>query len=511
MRYKYSFLLLALSFSALLVAYFSRPLRAATPPNPIKHVVFVIKENRSFDSMFGRFPGANGATKGIISNGTAMPLTKEPDRLPNDICHSWKCAHLAINNGAMNGYDVIGGGNNGGDYLAYTQFSQADIPNYWIYAQKFVLADAMFSAMEGPSFPNHLFTVASQAGGAVDIPHQIPWGCDSNSTNRVRWVDPVTGKQSTVYPCFDFNTLADSLQAAGISWTYYSPLSTQSGYQYNALDAIKHIRNSSLWATHVLPYTNFPSDALNGKLPTVSWLVMPDGASEHPTGSECQGENWTVQQVNALMQGPLWNSTALFVTWDDFGGFYDHAVPPRLDIYGLGPRVPLLIMSPYARAGVVVHTQYEFSSFLAFAEHLLGLASLTSRDAAANDMMDAFNFTQTPLAPVVLKGRTCPGSSYVSTRKLTFPTTAVGTTSSSLSFNVVNRGIGTLTLSGITTTGNFHASPSCAPTATLAKNAICTVLVSFSPAVKGVQGGTITIKDNSTASPHSVALTGVGQ
>src|SRR5205085_9058725 len=98
----------------------------------------------------------------------------------------------------------------------------------------------------------------------------------------------------------------------------------------------------------------------------------------HPTGSECQGENWSVQQINALMQGPLWNSTALFVTWDDFGGFYDHAVPPRLDIYGLGPRVPLLIISPYARAGVVVHTQYEFSSFLAFAEHLLGLASLTS-------------------------------------------------------------------------------------------------------------------------------------
>ena len=511
MRVKCSFLLLAGCSSVLLGVYFSRPVRAAVPASPIKHVIFMIKENRSFDSMFGRFPGANGATNGKISNGTLMPLIKEPDRLPNDICHSWKCAHVAINNGGMNGYDMIGGGNNGGDYLAYTQFGQPDIPNYWIYAQKFTLADAMFSAMEGPSFPNHLYTVASQAGGAVDIPHQIPWGCDSSSTNRVRFVDPVTGKQSTVYPCFDFNTLADSLQSAGISWNYYSPLSTQSGYQYNALDAIKHIRNSSLWAAHVPPYTNFVSDARNGTLATVSWLVMPDGASEHPTGSECQGENWTVSQVNALMQGPLWNSSALFITWDDFGGFYDHVLPPKVDTYGLGPRVPLLIISPYARAGVVVHTRYEFSSFLAFVEHWLRLSPLTSRDANANDMMDAFNFTQAPLAPVTLTPRTCPGSSYVSTRKLAFPATAVGTTSSSLSFNIVNRGIGTLTLAGITTTGNFHSSPSCGTTATLAKNASCTVLVSFSPSVKGAQSGTITIKDNSTASPHSVALAGVGQ
>lgn len=484
---------------------------SAAAQNPIRHVVFVIKENRSFDSMFGRFPGANGARQGITSTGSVMPLIEEPDRLPVDICHSWLCAHRAISNGKMNGFDLNGGGNNTGDYLAYTQFSKADIPNYWSYAQTFVLSDAMYSALEGPSFPNHLYTVGAQSNGAIDIPIRLPWGCDSISTNRVNVIDPVTGKRSAVYPCFDFNTLADLLETAGISWTYYSPKQNQSGYQYNALDAINHIRNSALWAAHVVPYTNFATDALSGKLSTVSWLVMPDSVSEHPTSSECLGENWTVQQLNALMQGPLWKSTAVFITWDDFGGFYDHVAPTQIDRYGLGPRVPLLIISPYVKAGTVIHTQYEFSSFLAFAEHLFGLSSLTTRDATANDMTDAFNFSQPPLSPLILNTRSCPGSSYASTRKLAFPPTSVGTTSAPLSFTIANRGIASLTLSGITATGNFHASPSCSPTATLAKNNTCTVMVTFSPTSVGPQNGSVTIMDNTTASPHVIALTGSGQ
>src|SRR5208337_291348 len=120
------------------------------------------------------------------------------------------------------------------------------------------------------------------------------------------------------------------------------------------------------------------------------------------------GENWTVDRINSIMQGPDWNSTAIFLTWDDFGGFYDHAVPSQIDRFGLGPRVPLIIISPYAKAGTVVHTQYEFSSVLKFIESMLSLPSLGTRDATANDLLDAFDFTQNPLPPVVLNERTCP-------------------------------------------------------------------------------------------------------
>src|SRR5262249_15808357 len=128
----------------------------------------------------------------------------------------------------------------------------------------------------------------------------------------------------------------------------------------------------------------------------------------HPPDSVCGGENWTVQQINAVMNGPLWNSTVIFLTWDDFGGFYDPAPPPGLDHYGLGPRVPMIIISPYALAGKVIHTQYEFGSVLKFIETRFNLGSLSLRDANANDMTDSFNFNQQPLAPVALNQRTCP-------------------------------------------------------------------------------------------------------
>jgi phospholipase C len=140
----------------------------------------------------------------------------------------------------------------------------------------------------------------------------------------------------------------------------------------------------------------------------VSWLLPPGEYSEHPPGSMCEGENWTASVLNAVMQGPDWNSTAVFVTWDDFGGFYDHVAPPQVDQFGLGPRVPLLIISPYAKAGYVSHTVYEHTSVLKFIETRYGLKALTSRDAAANNMLDSFNFAQAPQAPLLLQPRTCP-------------------------------------------------------------------------------------------------------
>jgi phospholipase C len=280
--------------------------------------VFIIKENRTFDNYFGTFPGADGATKGTLSNGQVIALGHTPDRTPRDICHSWDCAIKAMDGGKMDGFNQIAGSgacNKNGDYLCYTQLQEQDIPNYFAYARNFVLADRMFSSLQGPSFPNHLYTVAGESGGAISNPsNPTDWGCDADDTTVVPVMNS-GGQVSNQFPCFDFETLADSLQKAGVTWKYYAPGQGQPGYIWSALDAIKHIRDSSLWPDHVVSDTQFVKDAQSGQLPSVSWLVTTADQSEHPPASTCAGENWTVTQLNAVMQGPDWGSTAVFLTW----------------------------------------------------------------------------------------------------------------------------------------------------------------------------------------------------
>src|SRR5258707_813636 len=293
----------------------------------IQHIIFIVKENRTFDNYFGTFPGADGATTGMIHTGEIIPLSRQPDRLTHDIGHSFNNAVTAINGGAMNQFDLITGGQ---DLSGYSQYLEEDIPSYFAYARYFTLADRMFSSLTGPSFPNHLYTVAAQSGRAINNPNNAGiWGCDSPQGTRVQVLNE-NGTISLVYPCFDFTTLADRLEEAGISWKYYAPGIGESGFIWSSLDAISHIRYSPLWEENVVSETQFVVDALNGDLPTVSWIVTGSGRSEHPPASTCIGENWTVEQLNTVMQGPLWSSTAIFLTWDDFGGFYDHLPPPNV-------------------------------------------------------------------------------------------------------------------------------------------------------------------------------------
>ena len=375
---------------------------------PIQHIVFIVKENRTFDSYFGLFPGANGATSGQISTGQTVPLGVTPDITPYDLGHSWMAAHTAINGGKMNQFDLVKNGNVNGYMLPYTQMNQSGIPNYWAYAQKFVLADNMFSSLAGPSFPNHLYSVAAQSGGAINNPQNGTWGCDAAPGTLVDVMDS-QGNITKQPPCFDFQTLADSLQNANISWKYYSAQPGNFGYNWNSLTAIQHLRFGPLWNTNTAPDTQFVPDVASGNLATVSWVTTTDTNSEHPPNSTCMGENWTVNQINAIMQSPAWSNTVIFVTWDDFGGFYDHVPPPTVDQFGLGPRVPLLVISPWAKPGLISHTQYEFSSFLAFAESVLQLPSLGQRDATANNLMDTINVNQSPQSPLILTPRaSCP-------------------------------------------------------------------------------------------------------
>jgi phospholipase C len=371
----------------------------------IQHIVYIIKENRTFDNYFGTFPGADGATSGTISTGQVIPLGHLPDKTPRDIDHSFKAATTGIDGGKMDKFDLISGANRNGDFLSYTQFVESDIPNYFAYARAFVLGDRMFSSLTGPSFPNHLYTIGAQSGGAINNPTGGNWGCDAVATTRVQVMDQ-SGNITTQFPCFDFQTIADSLQSAGFTWKYYAPNPGESGYIWSAMNGIRHVRETSLWSSNVVHNTQFVTDAMNGNLPNVCWIVSGP-TSEHPPASSCVGENWTVQQINAIMQGPNWSSTAIFLTWDDFGGFYDHVAPPKVDNFGFGPRVPLLIISPFARQGLISHTTYEFSSLLKFAETRFNLKPLTARDTEANDMTDSFDFNQNPLPPFILQMRAC--------------------------------------------------------------------------------------------------------
>lgn len=505
-----------MKFATLLVSLFS----LVTPTmaqgiNQIQHIVFIIKENHSFDNYFGTFPGANGATTGKISTGQVLFLGHTPDQ-SRDLGHTYNDAVVSIDSGKMDKFDVgVTLCNVNGDYQCMSQYQQSDLPNYWTYAQTFTLADNMFSSLEGPSFPNHLYTVAAQSGGAIGNPNDPNnqtspiWGCDAGATSTVTVMD-TSGKKSEVFPCFDFQTLADSLQTAGVTWKYYAPSKGQSGYVWSALDAISHIRNGSLWGTNVAPYAQFTTDALAGTLPSVSWLV-PDGPdSEHPSASVCAGENWTIQQINAVMQGPDWGSTVIFLTWDDFGGFYDHVAPPAPDIYGLGPRVPLLIISPFSKPGYISHIQYEFSSVLKTIEERYGLASLSSRDASANDMLDSLNFNQTPLPPLILSTRSCPASGpqlSVGGQNVAFGNVAAGTTGVATR-TAQNTGTATLNITSVTASANFGQSNTCGSSLTVGQK--CTFTLTFSPTTTGAFTGNVYIYDNATDSPQEYDLTGTG-
>ncbi len=222
-------------------------------------------------------------------------------------------------------------------------------------------------------------------------------------------MDPSNGQYSHIFPCVDIPTLPDELNTAGRTWRYYTAISTQYGYIWSVLDAINHIRYGDQWSTNVRPVNNFVSD-VQRHLADVTWITPPGDDSDHPGPklNLCVGEGWSVEIINAIMNSPFWNSTVIFLTWDDFGGFYDHVPPPTVDYFGLGIRVPLLVISPYVKAGTVQHGLSGATSLLRFAETVFNLPPLTHRDKRANNLMDMFNFNQKPLAPLILAPRKCP-------------------------------------------------------------------------------------------------------
>ncbi len=394
----------------------------ATASYPIKHVVVIVKENHTFDNYFGSFPGAEGTSTAKTKTRGAIPVPHAPDRTPRDMCHAHACGITDFNAGAMDGWDDVSGTTMNGDDLAYAQYQESDIPNYWQYARKFTLGDHFFANALSPSFPGHMFTLAAQAGWATgnpvtDLTHPY-WGCDQKASTLVDVQDQKTCTMKQVFPCFDIPAIPDILPV-GTSWKFYGSNFYLLSEVWTMFNGVDKIRNGPLWS-NIVTESNFESDIKAGTLPDVTWLVDQDLSSEHPNvGGVCAGENWTVQRINTLMNSKYWKDTAIIFTMDDFGGWYDHVKPPRQygcdpkDPYGLGFRLPLIVISPYAKPGFVFKEVSEQASIAAFIEKIfhtkgtLNDLDPAAQDKQANDLLNAFDFNQKPLDPLVLNTRTC--------------------------------------------------------------------------------------------------------
>lgn len=392
---------------------------------PIKHVVVIVKENHTFDNYFGTFPGAEGTTTCKKADGTTLPCPHVSDYfklgITHDLDHSHGAGLVDLNKGKMDGWSLPNSSSTQNDNLAYAQYREEDIPNYWQYARHYTLGDHFFSQDIGPSFPGHLAVLAAQAGWAVGNPNNSPyWGCDEpNATMPVQ--DQTTCQITSVRPCLDIPTIPDVLPS-GVRWKFYG--SNLLGKIWTMFRAVKSIRNGPGWQNIVDEGDSkegFSADIDNKTLPEVSFLVDQDLADEHPGfASVCIGENWTVKRINKLMQSDYWKDTAILFTMDDFGGWYDHVPPPRADgcdpekPYGLGFRLPLIVISPYARPGFVFKDVSEHASVARFIERVFGSTKTlhdidpSAKDAQASDLFGAFDFKQPALPPLVLTERNCP-------------------------------------------------------------------------------------------------------
>lgn len=536
-KYLSPFLAAALFAAALFAAapVFAAPVAVTAPAKPktvampLKHFVYIIQENISFDHYFGTYPGANGIPKGVkfaySPGGTpeVAPFHLSQTHIPHDLNHSWQANHVSADGGKMDGFlwgewplalsyywkgdlpqidpeDIVpvsgaalqdqgsvankqakrpqmrprmrarhalttfatdGSGTldavtlaamlaalpgparnaqtvmgrfdanhdgkldlpeltaffkkqkpKGGEGEAVaagqlptvhltapptgppppwikntlSYYDWHEIPNYWEYARRFTLCDNFFSSLAGPSEPNHLYTVAAQSGGLVNNPA------------------PNINGQDGVYT---FPTMAELLEKSGVSWKYYDEKpNPQKHTLWNPMPGFRAFQKSPALMSHLVGMNEFYSDVKSGHLPEVCWIVPTFADSEHPPADSARGMRHVTDLINAVMQGPDWKNTVIILTWDDYGGFYDHVPPPSVDRYGYGPRVPTLILSPYARPGYISHTTYDFTSPLKLIEEKYGLPPLTTRDAAAHDLLDCFDFHQKPLAADVITPQT---------------------------------------------------------------------------------------------------------
>ncbi len=371
-------------------------------------------ENRSFDNLFNGFPGADTVRVGMGHNGQAIPLTPAPFEGVCDPDHSHEAWIADYNGGRMDGFDTTPAsciGASPSPNLPYGYVPAVETAPYVNLAKQFALADKMFASQAGPSYPGHMYIVAGTSGNQIDDPsNELIWGCDAPTGTTV----PYTGKNGqiagTEFPClYTQPTMGNLLDRYGISWDYYSNnlFYTLTGSEFDIstqpYDAFATVRNTGDWQADVIAKQGVAREFLDiadGTLPAVAWFNPPVIASDHAQDTTNLGPDYVAAIANAIETSPIYASnTALFVTWDDPGGWYDHVAPVQLDQNGLGFRVPLIVVSRYAKRNFVSHSRHEFGSLLKFIEYNWNLPSLDTTDRRSDDLLPMFDFTQTAPPP----------------------------------------------------------------------------------------------------------------
>ncbi|MBI1730717.1 phospholipase [Candidatus Acetothermia bacterium] len=442
----------------LVVAVSALPSSAPLPASPdgihkIKHVIIIMQENRSFDHYFGTFPGADGIPMSLglptvcvidpSSNQCVLPFHDSND-LNHGGPHGSSSAEADINNGKMDGF--IQQAENGKkacknlndptcngsiDVMGY--HDAREIPNYWQYAEQFVLQDHMFEPNASWSLPAHLFMVSAWSASCTQPTD--PMTCRSNLDQ------PDQDQKNSTAPDYGWTDITYLLHRAGISWSYYLDQGTQPDCDDGAMACPpkeQKIGVPEIWnplpdfvtvhedneLDNIQDLTKFYQAAKDGALPSVAWIIPSNPNSEHPTALVSAGQAYVTGLINAIMEGPDWDSTAIFLSWDDWGGFYDHVTPPQVDENGYGLRVPGLVISPYAKHAFIDHQILSFDAYLKFIEDdfLGGQRIDPNTDGRADprpmvrenasqlgDLVNDFDFSQTPQQPLILPENPAPG------------------------------------------------------------------------------------------------------
>jgi phospholipase C len=358
---------------------------------PIEHVIFLMQENHSFDNYFGTYPGANG-----IPTDTCMPVNPhdptnteciKPFRMGDgtvdleDPDHSSKTALLQLNNGAMDGFYYALAQRNQDGRLAMGYYDGEDLPYYWNIADNFVLFDNFFSSALGGSFINHWYSLSA-----------------THDKTDGRSLQEALGEVPTIF---------DRLMEKGLSWKFYIqnydpdlnyrtvasyPANRQSQVVWVPLLAIDRFIDDPELNKHLVDLNEYYDDLANGTLPNVAYIV-PSGPSEHPPSSLISGQRFVKSLIQSMMLSDYWEKAAFIWTYDDWGGWYDHVVPPKVDEYGYGFRVPALLVSSYAKKGYIDSTLLDYTSVIKFIAENWDLKPLSTRDAQANSITDAFDFS----------------------------------------------------------------------------------------------------------------------
>jgi phospholipase C len=391
-----------------------------------QHVVVVFQENRTPDNLFHGLPGADIANSGINSTGQTIPLTPTSLVTNFDLGHAHAGFVKMDDGGKMDGADKIGIAclpSATGCPPANAQFqyvNPSEVEPYFQMAEQYTFGDRMFQTNQGPSFPAHQFIISGTSADtatsdlfAAENPVVPPnaartgegAGCNAPVGTLVNMIDPSGAESSKKYPCFEHPTLTDLLDVQAVDWRYYAPSAAGLSIWVGP-DAIQHIRFGGDWNKVILNQTEVLTDITNNQLAQVSWVIPTGQASDHAASNDGSGPSWVASVVNALGNSPYWSNTAIIITWDDWGGWYDHVPPPSIsNSYEYGFRVPLIVVSPFAKRAYVSHVTHDFGSILKFIEEVFKLPSLDYADAPADDLSDCFDLTQLPVVfkPIAAK------------------------------------------------------------------------------------------------------------